>query len=130
MGMTPSREQGIEVGFEETEDGALVRFTVTPDPTAPRIASLRGRVAGWAERHARFAASIAADAGSAPTEAQECTNGGPALPPSLVTAEEIDAGARLRFTAVDRRQIADLRSRVRSYADRIASGDCRLIGQP
>jgi hypothetical protein len=129
MGMTPFREQGVEVRFEQTSDGAAVRFTVTPDPTPARVESLRERVAGWASRHNEVQTNTAA-ASAAPNEASECTNGGPAVPRSNGSAQPIEDGARLRFIAVDAREIAELRARVNRYAERVKNGACRMIGQP
>jgi len=130
MGMAPAREQGVDIAFDTTSDGAVVRFTVTPEATPDRIASLRKRIRGWATRHQRF--EPGGDQGGEPITAggDECTNGGPAMPSSRVVAQDIPSGAELRFTASDRRQTTAVRDAVKNYAARVETGECRLIGQP
>lgn len=108
---------GALVIYKETEEGAQLTFMAPPE----KVADLRERA-----QHA----SAAHGPGQRLGKGHDGThaNGGDhgikvmQLPPARLTEEDIDGGARISFTAVDKVDLEALRSKLRNRASEMMAG--------
>jgi len=101
----PMRQEGVQVVYEDTADGAAMSFTADAD----KVAELQARVAKMAEKHNEPHPHHSADhvAHSA-------------------RADNTPTGAKLIMTPADPAALEAMRKHVREHVDQMQRGDCTM----
>lgn len=99
----PMRQEGVQVVYEDTADGAAMSFTTDPD----RVVDLQARVAKMADKHNE----------PRPHRAPEHVA-------HSARADNTATGAKLIMTPADPAELEGLRKHVRDRVDQIQRGEC------
>jgi hypothetical protein len=117
----PTDLAGTSVMVTPLEDGAALLFVA---PRGPKVEELRRRVRGLARTQNRGAIIPPGDPEPSAIEAaQEADE--PREP--TATVDDIESGARLKFTPSRLDQLTDVQANVVEYAQRLAGGKCPLV---